>query len=601
MEGYGGGKSKGKGRSVYRRESGEPQVHFITQSRRTASVSIAETLSRLRAEVNGSSVIMRGTRTSFQTFTTKGSATVFLSDGTPLWDLKFRSLHARRPGRAASTKIMQARSWLGSLLVCTVSAERRAAEGAVEADTAKPSSSSSKYGPCRYGASCREKSDPSHCAKYSHPESPTKCATDGCDRMPSGRYRTCCAQCKDSGGSSHSSACHEIAPVATLVVEEATREGEDWILLLRGLSDTAARASSKLCRYQCGMKASVDGSRIFDTCCRHCCSDRGHDDGCGGLANPVDLADFQESADLSALLPHGVGMEGVPSGLKPVAYGELEGVTAKGIPKECGICFDDDMEGAPFLCQFSHSFCKACVSRHITEELETKGVLPACPLSAQCGHLLTREQIENIMGSTENAGVVIGRFDILAQRLGLQAIGAFPCARSTCPDWIVPSLPGRMQLVECPGCKVRFCSLCKRKPFHWRIPLCAHVPPVDHAWHEWLRNGRDAYLAKLAVHVPEYLDILEQLGSKKAEQARMLFEAEARKREFAEMEDWKVQLHSLQSVSSIGHLLHRTPRSKLSTSPKWRLRTSGQDLRGTERFGNASLVSISAAQCAGLQ
>lgn len=179
--------------------------------------------------------------------------------------------------------------------------------------------------------------------------------------------------------------------------------------------------------------------------------------------------------------------------------------------------------------------------RHIAEELGSKGVLPACPLSAHCGHLLTRDQLEDILNGREDATTVMSRFDLLAQRRGLQALGAFPCARESCQDWIVPSKPGKQQLVECPGCKIRFCSLCKRKPYHWRIGCCADAAAVDDAWHAWLRSGRDDYVARLAVAYPDFLTALEELNSKKAEQAKMLAEAEARKKEFLEMEDWKVR------------------------------------------------------------
>lgn len=319
-----------------------------------------------------------------------------------------------------------------------------------------------------------------------------------------------------------------------LVVDDVTREGEDWVLYVRSLSRKAAKAAAQLCRYQCGMRAS-EGR---DACCKQCAmngGDRhGHDAGCGGPAADDVLNDFQDMVSLDALVPEQPGLSRTLSGRTRRAPSK---VAAAGT--QCGICFDDEMDGAPVLCQFSHTFCKPCMGRHIEEELINKGFLPACPLSAECGHLLTHEQVEDIVGSSGTASALMGRFDLLAQRVGLQAIGAFPCAREACPDWIVPSRPGQQQLVECPNCKIRFCSLCKRKPYHARIPRCEDVRGYDQAWHEWLRNGRDSYLAKLAVDHPEYLKILEDLGSKKAEQARMLLESEARKKEFAEMEDWK--------------------------------------------------------------
>jgi len=568
---------------MYEADRRQAQVHFTTQSSRAASVPISEVLSRLHIEINGRFAMIRGRRTSFHSLVGKGFSHVYLPDGTPFCRMQFRAQHARRPPRAASTRLMQASDWLGCLLVCTPSTEslckpcgapgdqpsdERSSAAAGPAASLPPSKYgpcrygascrqkldpehcakyshpvAAKYGPCKYGASCRDKHDPGHCAKYSHPEgsatTSVTCATPGCDRAPSGGYRTCCAQCRASEGATHSSSCYEVAPIAVLVVEDVTIDADDWVLNLRSLSEKAAAASSRLCRYNCGMRTSEVDGKSFDTCCRQCASwpPGRHDARCAGRAPDALLADFKECVDLDSLVPptQERGTRGT-TGVAGSASSERR--HAKGPSKECGICFGD--EGImPAMCNSSHSFCKDCMRRHIEEELEGKGVLPACPLSSECSHLLTRDQVEDITVSSAKEVAIMRRFDLLSQRLGLQALGAFPCARETCPDWIVPSRPGKQQLVECPACKIRFCSLCKRKPYHWRITSCEDAPRVDQAWHQWLGEERDAYLEKLAARDPEYIKILEQLGSKKAEQFRMLEAAEARRREFAEMERWK--------------------------------------------------------------
>eukprot|EP00930_Biecheleria_cincta_P085207 TRINITY_DN74614_c0_g1_i1.p1 TRINITY_DN74614_c0_g1~~TRINITY_DN74614_c0_g1_i1.p1 ORF type:complete len:762 (-),score=88.29 TRINITY_DN74614_c0_g1_i1:130-2415(-) len=551
---YGKGKGKDKGNSKHGGEGkgvsefgSQPQVHYITSSRRAASVPISEVLTRLHIEVDGAFAVIRGTRTSFRSLACRGSEDVYLADGTPLWQVKFRSQYARRPPKPASTRLMHAQDWRGCLLICT-SAAMHAAHDVRPASSSPTKSAPStaaalpaKYGPCRYGASCREKDDPGHCANYSHPERPSACAMAGCVRPPSGGYATCCAQCRATGGTSHSPGCFETALLAILVVEDVTTDGQSWVVHLRSLSHKAASAAARLCRYDCGMMTCEAGGKAFDTCCKQCAVQgrkRGasrieHDAGCAGPAADGPRADFQDTVDLNSLLPLEMdrGSTRVPCSVRE----ERPTVVAL---QECRICFNDDADAN--WCSFSHSFCKTCMSRHVEEELVSKGILPACPLSAECGHLLSRDQVEDALTSSdESPDAVLDRFDLLAQRLGLQALGAFPCARETCQDWIVPSEPGKRQLVECPRCEIRFCALCKRKPFHWRVPQCKEVAQVDEAWHQWLGKDRDEYIGKVAAKDPAYIEILEQLGSKKAEQLRMLAAAKARKKEFDEMETWK--------------------------------------------------------------
>jgi hypothetical protein len=281
---------------------------------------------------------------------------------------------------------------------------------------------------------------------------------------------------------------------------------------------------------------------VRDACCKQCAvhSGRGaHDADCSGVADDASLLEFEESLALDHLMPSGA------TGLRSAAAGAAAAPAAPadssvGAKRECGICFDDLTEDDPVLCQMGHSFCRNCMGRHIAEELEGKGVLPACPLSAQCHHVLTRDQVEEILPRTDDRAM--RRFDLLAQRSALQALGAVPCARDACQDWIVPPrASGQPQLVVCPSCQVRFCSSCKRRPFHFRIDRCADVLAVDNAWHEWLRRDRDVFLARRAAEDVEYQKVVQELSAKKAEQDKMLEEAESRKREFEEMEDWKAR------------------------------------------------------------
>eukprot|EP00931_Biecheleriopsis_adriatica_P018949 TRINITY_DN1306_c0_g1_i1.p1 TRINITY_DN1306_c0_g1~~TRINITY_DN1306_c0_g1_i1.p1 ORF type:complete len:699 (-),score=84.45 TRINITY_DN1306_c0_g1_i1:307-2403(-) len=479
----------------------QAQVHFITKTKKVASVPIAEVLSRIHIDVLGDRAVIRGTRTAFHALATRGSAETYLPDGTPLWRLSFRAQHARRPPKAASKRLMKARDWTGCLFVCT----NLAAHAASSSTAAVPEAT---YGPCRYGVACRHRFDPDHCAKYSHP--------DGAE-----------------------------PPVAVLVVEYVLTEAEDWVVHLRSLSVKAASAASRLCRNACGMLTSQAEGKTFDTCCKQCAKHTSqygrcvnHDETCAGRAPDFLLDDFRDTADLMALLPAGVDRSSGALSLERTVSEERRAKAGEEALKECKICFCDDAESD--WCSCSHSFCKDCMARHVQVSLEDNGILPACPLSAECGHLLTREQVEHVIGSSTGADAIMSRFDLLAQRLGLQALGAFPCARETCSDWIVPSDPGKQQLVECPRCKIRFCSVCKRKPFHWRC-RCEDVAQVDEAWHQWLREDRDTYIASFAATDPEYRKLLDQLGSKKAEQLRMLEAAEARKKEFEEMEDWKAR------------------------------------------------------------
>lgn len=214
---------------------------------------------------------------------------------------------------------------------------------------------------------------------------------------------------------------------------------------------------------------------------------------------------------------------------------------AGGVPARtrCAICFDDAPPGTTPLCSSpSHIFCQECLWQHVRTELEDKGVLPACPLSSECNHLYSSAQVRAVLGNGDASEVLRNRFTLIEQRARLQAMAAFPCA--TCEDWLIPhpQSAGPQQFIECPGCKTRFCSACRRRPFHFRVS-CSDVARVQAEWHEWLRGGRDLYLERRVSQDPSYRPVLEALHSKKAEQRRMLEEAEARKSEAEAMEKWK--------------------------------------------------------------
>jgi hypothetical protein len=479
---------KGRGKGGYKstgemsRGAEETQkVHYICESRQSVSVPIAETLSRLKVKVNGSWVVISGSRTCFHTLNVKESAEAYLEDGTSFWQVTFMSPSAHRPPKEASARIMQKEDWHGCMLACTTSAEKRAAEEFTNASQPRPSEPApeprpsepapeyprKKY-PCRYGAECRKKADPIHCEKYTHPDGPFACST--------------CSTCSGS------------SPAAILEVEEVESEGEDWVLYTRSLSQKA----------------------------------------------------HAESVDLDHLLPE-PPMQKLRRSISP--SGRVYGILVEEPTEQlCGICMVNDTSRAPKLCQFNHSCCEECMPRHIEVELRDKGVLPQCPFANQCGHVLTKAQVEDFVDSRDNKDEIMNTFQKLAQDLSLANIPAFQCEGETCEDWIIPSKPGQSQLVACPTCKIRFCSLCKRKPHHFRVS-CEEAPAADAAWHEWLGSGRDQYLQRLAAYAatvsdPEIHKLLEQLdsdkaGEVKAEQAKMLAQAEERKREFDEMEAWK--------------------------------------------------------------
>jgi len=463
-----------------------PKVHFITTTRERTSWPIADVLARLRINADATGATLSGPRTSFHALTVQGKSDAYHLDGAPPLVLTFAHSKLRRPPRATD-RIIHAKDWLGVLLKCE-------------------------------------------------------------------------------------------APAVQLLVTHASEDASRaplscFVLQLRVLTEAAAVACEQFCRFGCNMLVSTGGGKTFDTCCKQCVKEKGHghDGDCRGAAPAALLAASHEFLDLTALLPKPCGGataseeageeetedEGnllVPPTLdRSSSFGhgstrDIE-VDKKSKPavsstsassRACSICFDDLASDVPNVCAWSHCFCSDCLRRYVQVELEEKGVLPACPLSSECGHLLSSQQVNDILGDADEADACRNRFQLLEQRVGLQALGAFPCAK--CEDWMVPpqDQTGKQQLAECPGCSERFCSLCRRRPYHFRAS-CERVPKIEAAWHEWLRTERDAYITKLAATDGAFQSALHVLKSKKAEQDRMLKEADSRKAEFDQMEEWKIQ------------------------------------------------------------
>ncbi len=120
---------------------------------------------------------------------------------------------------------------------------------------------------------------------------------------------------------------------------------------------------------------------------------------------------------------------------------------------------------------------------------------------------------------------------LLEQRAGLQAVGAIPCVQ--CDNWMVPSTPGRQERVDCPSCHESFCSLCRRRPYHYRVGCDAAVDVAD-CWEEWVGQRRNEYLKELAKNDEKYLKQIK-------ENDQALRSINQRADDFEEMERWKAQ------------------------------------------------------------
>jgi len=474
--------------------AGGPKIHFVGHGRRHDTLSLAEGLVHLRLAIDAGQAVLRGPKTAFHALARQGKATVDFEDLPPL-TFEFAFERRRRP-LASRHDMPCVADWFGSVLKC---------------DTLRPH-----------------------------------------------------------------------APA--LVAELGEDHGDQWLLGLRGLAEDALPVCKFLCRFGCGMQSQSS----FDTCCRACartCGSGGHDDSCCGPAKEGGIRKYHRPLDLrrarlalqsarspaasSSAAASAAAEEGEAEGAGPHATeglpygGDMQEAMRAGdrdairrimdarSPKRaavaparsarCAICFDDLPAGAPAVCPAAHAFCGGCLAMHARTELDGKGVLPACPLSSECGYLLTHQQVEQVLSEEADARTLMDRFDLLQQRAGLRTLGAFPCPK--CSDWLVPpsGKGGRRQtMVECPNCKDRMCMRCQRRPFHFRA-TCDEVPGLEGLWREWLREGRDEYVAELARQDAQYQRALAELRSKQEEQAEMLRQAETRLEEFEAMERWKVE------------------------------------------------------------
>mmetsp|Transcript_86649 Transcript_86649/g.240258 ORF Transcript_86649/g.240258 Transcript_86649/m.240258 type:complete len:649 (+) Transcript_86649:60-2006(+) len=470
----------------------DPRIHFIGHGRRHTSLSLTDGLAHLRFEIRREQAVLAGPMTAFHALARQGRAAVEFEE-LPLLTFEFAFDRRRRP-LATRHDMPCVADWIGSVLKCD--------------------------------------------AIRSH--------------------------------------------AAALLVEQAEQDGDQWSLISRGLAEDAVPVCKFVCRFGCGMQSQPS----FDTCCRKCALSYGlggHDDSCCGPAKEGGIRKYRHSLSLDGVacelqatrsiatrntasegtavdeevgtsshatddLPFGGDIqEAMLAGDRDAIRQIMEARAPKRVvvapPRSalCAICFDDLPSALPAVCPAAHAFCAGCLAMHVRTELDGKGTLPACPLSSQCGHLLTYRQVEQFLSSELDASTLMGRFHLLQQRAGLQMLGAFPCPK--CNDWLVPPSGkgrNRQALVECPRCKDRMCVLCQRRPFHFRAS-CAEVPRLEELWREWLRSGRDAYVAELARQDAAYECALAELRSKQEEQAEMLRQAEARLAEFTAMERWKAE------------------------------------------------------------
>mmetsp|Transcript_92016 Transcript_92016/g.168756 ORF Transcript_92016/g.168756 Transcript_92016/m.168756 type:complete len:801 (-) Transcript_92016:19-2421(-) len=499
----------------------EPRVHFVGKTRASTAVALSEVAAHLQLTLRSDAAVcthadLKGPSTAFRTLAMQGRATVEFMEGVEL-TFVFAFPDKRRPLQKRHD-LPHVRDWLGAMLRC---------EGMeppiflVAEDASTERSSSETWSLVLRGVNEDAASVCRSLCRF------------GCGMGCAGKFDTCCRQCGLSYGSGvHAADCRGAAPHRALTVWQ---QSVDISCLQRiGVKSISPSGSSPEAEERAVAASLPDLTDLpygGDMMQAMRAGDRDAIRKIMEARRPRDAgADGEEAADDRDSIEHARSLADVTGG-KPVA-------PAAGA--SCAICYDDLGVDALAICGKAHAFCSSCLRQHVQTELEGKGVLPACPLSAECGHLLTSQQVKVIVGPGDDGKALIDICSLLQQRLGLQALGALPCAK--CDDWMVPgcSRPGRMSLVECPSCKDRFCRECKRRPYHFRA-RCDQVPRIEGLWREWLRTGRNKYMAELAKEDEQYESMFREFETKRAEQDAMLKEADGRLEEFAAMERWKAE------------------------------------------------------------
>jgi len=187
---------------------------------------------------------------------------------------------------------------------------------------------------------------------------------------------------------------------------------------------------------------------------------------------------------------------------------------------------------------FGYETLYRCIKTAMSDDL-----IPACPLAnhpdptQRCNYLLTQREVEHILNKYKpvnqlpseerrfwkfrRGNLIDGTYGWTSEKVsdaflrkGKIDAGCVECPNGRCGYWVEPCRPGEKQMVDCPNCLNKFCTLCKR-PYHYRCE-CDEVMTITKQWLEWQQYGREPYLRKMAEEDSSYQSALDCFNSRRS-------------------------------------------------------------------------------------
>ena len=134
---------------------------------------------------------------------------------------------------------------------------------------------------------------------------------------------------------------------------------------------------------------------------------------------------------------------------------------AKKPDTECGCCFNDVIKEATISCSFGHTFCGACLSRYVQEEIfgKQRAKIQCMDMSGKC-----TGEFSNAMLQKALSPVYLEKYEfVIAQRAlkDAKVDDLFSCP--FCDS--IAILPKGNNIFSCPNpsCKIESCRMCKKR------------------------------------------------------------------------------------------------------------------------------------------
>ena len=134
---------------------------------------------------------------------------------------------------------------------------------------------------------------------------------------------------------------------------------------------------------------------------------------------------------------------------------------AKQPDTECGCCFNDVIKEATISCSFGHTFCGACLSRYVQEEIfgKQRAKIQCMDMSGKC-----TGEFSNAMLQKALSPVYLEKYEfVIAQRVlkDAKVDDLFSCP--FCDS--IAILPKGNNIFSCPNpsCKIESCRMCRKR------------------------------------------------------------------------------------------------------------------------------------------